>query len=142
MTPGDEKLSDALAAEYAAIFAYGAIGARLGPLMPLAQQAEQAHRNRRDALLTRLSGKGLAPPAAQPVYALPFPVTDQASGLKLAAQVEERTAAFWRLALPVTNGDARKIALDGLVDCAVRATVFRKSAGSSPVTDQFPGQTR
>jgi hypothetical protein len=141
VTPGDERLVAALAAEHAAIFGYGALGAHLDTgTVDLAQAAELAHRGRRDALLIRLASRGITPPPAQPVYALPFPVTDRASALKLAITLEERCSAIWRLALPDNNGDDRKLALNALVDGATRAVRFRKPAGSAPLTVTFPGK--
>lgn len=150
----EERLTDALRAEYAAIYAYGVLGAHLeGPTVALARQADLAHRARRDALLVRLAAgapQGSAtpsattpagqPPAAEPAYALPGRVTDQASALNLAVLVEERTAAVWRAALPDTAGTDRRLALDALLDCAVRATRTRRSAGVQPSTVAFPGR--
>jgi hypothetical protein len=137
-----EGLAAALAAEHAAIFAYGPIGVRLtGDAAGDARAAEAAHRTRRDALVLILTEGGVTPPPAEPAYALPFPVTDAASALRLALQIEERTAAVWRAALPATTGDQRSRALDGLTDCAVRATRWRRSAGVNPTTVNFPGRT-
>jgi hypothetical protein len=141
VTPGDERLAAALRAEHAAIFAYGAIGAHLEASVDLAQAAELAHRTRRDALLLRLVNKGVTPPPAEPVYALPYAVTDRASALKLAVTVEERSAAIWRLVLPETAGDERKLGLEAVVDCALRATRFRAAAGTTPTTLPFPGKS-
>ena len=141
MTVADDRLAAALEAEHAAIFGYGAVGAHAGPDVALAQGAELAHRARRDALIVRLTSKGVTAPSAQAVYALPFPVTDLTSALKLAATIEDRCAAIWRLALPDTSGDERKVALDAVIDCATRATGFRKAAGTSPATVAFPGKT-
>ncbi|OWV04327.1 hypothetical protein B5D80_20705, partial [Micromonospora wenchangensis] len=104
-----------------------------------ARAAEAAHRSRRDALVLQLSSAGGTVPADQAGYALPFPVTDRAAALRLAVQVEERTAAFWRVALPVTTGADRTRALNALTDCAVRATRWRRSAGITPLTVPFPG---
>jgi hypothetical protein len=126
-------------AEHAAIFGYGALGARLtGPAVAQAQQAEATHRTRRDTLLVRLSAVGVAPPAALPAYGLPFPVTDLASAQKLAVQLEERTAAIWRTALGPTTGDERKLALDALIDCALRAARWRRAVGQQPGTVPLP----
>ena len=137
-----EALVAALAAEYAAIFAYGPIGVRLtGTAVGEARAAEAAHRSRRDTLVLMLSTGGATPPPAEADYALPFPVTDSASALRLAIEVEERTAAVWRAALPATTGDQRRRALDGLTDCAVRATRWRRSAAVNPATVAFPGRT-
>jgi hypothetical protein len=141
VTAADERMIQALRAEQAAIYGYGALGARLDPVaLQLAIQAEAAHRSRRDALVLRLTAKGVPAPAANATYALPYPVTDQPSALKLAILIEERSAAAWRAVLAETDGDDRRFALDGLTDCAVRATRFRKAAGTSPLIVPFPGR--
>jgi hypothetical protein len=141
MTPADERLIAALQAEHAAIYGYGAVGAKLdAATIALARNAEAAHRTRRDALIVRLSGAGVTPPPTLPAYRLPFPVTDRASALKLVVLLEERTSAQWRLALPATTGEVRRVALDALVDCTTRAVAFRRAAGIAPVTTPFPGR--
>jgi hypothetical protein len=132
-------LNDVLAGEHAAIYGYGVLGAHLtGPDLALAQQAEAAHRTRRDALLVRLASANPPPPAADPAYALPFPVTDQASALQLATGIEERTGDIWRAALGAVTGDDRHRGLDALTDCALRAARFRRAAGQSPGTVPLP----
>jgi hypothetical protein len=88
--------------------------------------------------VVRLSTIGITPPAAQPAYALPVPVTDLASAQKVAVQLEERTAAIWRVALGPTSGDARKLALDALIDCALRAARWRRATGADPGTVPLP----
>ncbi|MFF5226673.1 ferritin-like domain-containing protein [Dactylosporangium sp. NPDC000521] len=141
MTPADERLVAALQAEHAAIYAYGIAGPKLDSgTVGVARNAEAAHRTRRDDLVVRLSGAGISPPPAAPAYALPFPVTDRASALKLLAMVEDRTAAQWRLALPPTSGDVRRLAVDALVDCAARGAALRQAAGTTPLTSAFPGK--
>jgi hypothetical protein len=141
VTTPEERLGAALVAEHAAIFGYGAVGARLdGATVALAQQAEAAHRSRRDALVLRLVSRGASAPAAEPAYGLPAPVTDQASALRLAVTIEERTAAIWRAALLDTTAEDRRIAVDALIDCAVRATRIRRAAGLTPSTVAFPGR--
>ncbi|WP_320065300.1 ferritin-like domain-containing protein [Micromonospora sp. RTGN7] len=136
-----QALADALTAEYAAVFAYGPIGVRLtDAARTAARRAESAHRARRDALVLQLSAAGNPVPADKAGYALPFPVTDAAGALRLAVEVEERTAAFWRAALPHTTGADRNRALAALTDCAVRATRWRHTAGVTPVTVAFPGR--
>lgn len=134
------SLADALAAEHAAIWGYGVVGGHLtGAALDQARQAEAAHRDRRDALLEQLSTAGATPPAAAPAYDLPFPVTDQASALRLAVAIEERTAAIWRATLPELTGDARRSSISALTDCAVRAARWRRTAGQTPVTVPLPG---
>lgn len=135
-----DALAAALAAEHAAIFAYGVIGARLkGDARSEARAAEAAHRARRDELILLLAA-ATAPPA-EPAYALPFPVTDADSALRLAIEIESRSAAVWRAALPAVDAGPRARVLAGLTDCAVRATRWRRLAGVTPATVAFPGRT-
>jgi hypothetical protein len=134
-----DALASALVAEHAAIYGYGALGAHLsGPALTQAQQAEAAHRTRRDDLLVRLTRAGVNPPAAALAYTLPFPVTDPADAERLAVQLEERTAAIWRAALGPTSGDQRKLALDALVDAAIWAARWRRASGTEPGTVPLP----
>jgi hypothetical protein len=141
MTAAD-GLTAALAAEHAAIFGYGVVGAHLDSAgKTVARQAEAAHRSRRDALVARLASLGATPPPARPAYTLPFPVKDKASAQKLAVALEDRVAQSWALALATTTGNERKLSLDALVDCAVRATRWRELAKITPTTVPFPGST-
>lgn len=138
----NEQLVAALAAEEAAIYAYAPIGVRLTADGDRAEAraAEAAHRNRRDSLVTRLAQLSASAAPTPAGYTLPFPVTDRASALKLAVQVEAGVAAAWRAALPVTTDDDRAAALSALTDAAVRATRWRRMAGVTPVTVPFPGR--
>ena len=139
MSAATDALGAGLAAEHAAIFGYGVVGAHLtGAALAQAQQVEAAHRTRRDAIVLRLAAVGVAPPAAQPVYALPFPVVDAASAQRLAVQLEERAAAIWRTALGPTTGADRKSALDALTDSALWAARWRRATGTQPGTVALP----
>ena len=138
--PYTGTLPVALAAEHAAIYAYGPIGVRLdGDLAEAAREAEEAHRQRRDALVVWLAQRQIEAPPPQPAYELPFPVTDEADALRLAILVEERVAAAWRAALEPAGRPERETALAALVDAAVRATRWRAAAGIEPATVPFPG---
>ncbi|MEV6524195.1 ferritin-like domain-containing protein [Longispora sp. NPDC051575] len=135
------QLTAALAAEHAAVYGYGVLGSRLeGTALEAARSAEAAHRERRDALVVRLTAAGATPPPAEPVYAPPSPVTDRATALALAVGIEERAAQAWRAALPVTEGEERRLALDALVDTAQRAARWRRVGGVSPSVVAFPGR--
>ncbi|MQA24192.1 MAG: DUF4439 domain-containing protein [Micromonosporaceae bacterium] len=135
-------LAEALAAEHAAIFGYGVVGAHLKrSLRKTGRAAEEAHRDLRDAVLQRLTDKSATPPGAEPAYTLPFEVTDSASAVRLAIHLEEAAAAVWRAALAGTKGADRKLCLDALVTCAVRATRWRVAA-KQPPTVAFPGAPR
>jgi hypothetical protein len=98
------QLAGALAAEEAAIYAYGLIGVHLsGQAVREARAAEAAHRTRRDVLVSRLAELRASAAPAPAGYDVPFAVTDRASALKLAIQVEDGVAQAWRAALPVTG---------------------------------------
>jgi hypothetical protein len=138
----NEQLAAALAAEEAAIYAYGLIGVKLtrpGEITE-ARTAEATHRNRRDVLVSDLAEVNASTGPAPAGYELPFPVTDRTGAFKLAIHVEDGVAAAWRAVLSVTTGSDRGSALDALTDAAVRATRWRRLAGVTPVTLPFPGR--
>jgi hypothetical protein len=135
-----DALGAALAAEHAAIFGYDVLGPHLDVTdQKLAHSVEEAHRARRDAVTAMLTAAGASAPAAAAAYALPFPVTDRASALKLATTLEDGSAQAWHGALAMTSGADRTFALNALIDCAVRATRWRLTAGVTPTTTTFPG---
>jgi uncharacterized protein DUF4439 len=141
MTTAD-ALAEALSAEHAAIFGYGAVGAHVtNEERTAAMAADEAHRQRRDRLVGMIVEVKATPPAAQAAYDLPFAVTDRTSALRLATALEDRTARAWYRALMSTDGDQRRFAVEALTDCAVRATRWRKAAGTQPATVAFPGTT-
>jgi hypothetical protein len=136
-----DGFAGALRAEHAAVYAYGALGARLGGNnRPLAYAGEVAHRSRRDALVIRMTAAAETPPPAEPGYAMEPPLTDAASALRLAVAVEERTALAWNAVLAEVTGDDRALALDALTDCALRAFRWRRAAGVEPGITAFPGR--
>jgi Domain of unknown function (DUF4439) len=137
-----QPMAATLAAEQAAIYAYGVIGVRLTSAgeQAEARTAEQAHRARRDYLVSRMDQLAIAAPAEPAGYQLPFPVTDRASALRLAIRIEDGVAQAWRPLLPVTRAADRSTALAAMTDSAVRATRWRRLAGVAPLTLPFPGR--
>ena len=136
-----QALQTALAAEHAVIWGYGVVGGRAGEaLLAQVRDADEAHRTRRDDTVTLLAGYGGDPVPTRPSYALPFPVTDRRSALRLAVHLEEGTAAAWRYAVAATDDvTVRRAALTAVADAAVRATRWRMLLPTSPVTVPFPG---
>jgi hypothetical protein len=135
------SLRAALAAEHAAIYAYGRVGVLLSPEGKAeAQRAEAVHRARRDDLLVRLDQIQASPEPAAPGYDLPFPVTDEPSALRLTVHVEEGVAATWRSAMSSAEGEARELALTAYSASAVQASRWRRLAGITPLTSAFPGR--
>ncbi|MET0493473.1 MAG: ferritin-like domain-containing protein [Actinoplanes sp.] len=136
------QLAAALAAEEAAIYAYGALGVKLTASGDRsdARAAEAAHRDRRDVLVSRLAALGASAAPAPAGYELPFVITDRESALKLAVQVEDGVAQAWKAVLPVTEGGDRSTALNALTDAAVRATRWRRLGSMTPATMAWPGR--
>ena len=136
MTALDDALAAVTRGEDAAIYAYGVLGPHLtGISLALAQQSETTHRDQRDALLETLSD----PPTPEAVYAIPFPVTDAASAVRLAVYVEEHCAALWRAVVVASAAADRAARLGTLSDTANRAAAFRRAGGAIPGTVAFPG---
>ncbi|MFC7527097.1 ferritin-like domain-containing protein [Actinoplanes sp. GCM10030250] len=136
-----EELAGALAAEEAAIYAYGLVGVHLDEdEQGRARTAEQVHRERRDELVDQLDELKASTAPAPAGYQLPFEVTDRDTALKLAIHIEDGVGQAWRVVLPVTEGTQRTDALSALTDSAVRATRWRRIAGAEPLTMAFPGR--
>ncbi|MFB6630616.1 ferritin-like domain-containing protein [Streptomyces sp. NPDC056362] len=124
----------ALAAEHAAVYGYGVVGGRIDAgRRAEATAAYEAHRARRDALRRTVRDLGGAPVAAEAAYGLPFPVTDPAGAVRLAAVLEDRVAGVYSDLVRATEGRARGEAAAALREAAVRAVRWR----GSDVT--FPG---
>jgi Domain of unknown function (DUF4439) len=127
----------ALAGEYAALYGYGVVGARVGTaLRSDAQAAYEAHHAQRDILTRAVQGLGAEPVAAAPAYALPFPVPDQAAAVRLAAYLEDRIAGSYADLVRTAHSDLRRNAAAALRDAALRAVRWRGSGVA------FPGLSR
>jgi hypothetical protein len=134
-------LQAGLAAEHAVIWGYGVVGAHVaGALLAQVRDADEAHRTLRDDTVALVARYGGDPVATEPEYALPFPVTDRTSALRLAVHLEEGAAAAWRYAVAATDDvEVRRFALTALSDAAVRATRWRLALPTTPATVAFPG---
>jgi hypothetical protein len=135
-------LQAALAAEHAVVWGYSVVGARAGDdLLAQVRDADDAHRTRRDTTVTLIGTYGGDPVPTEASYALPFPVTDRRSALRLAVHLEEGAAAAWRYVVAAsTDRTLRRTALGALTDAAVRATRWRRLAAVTPITVPFPGR--
>ncbi|WP_431953831.1 ferritin-like domain-containing protein [Actinacidiphila sp. bgisy167] len=123
----------ALAAEHAAVYGYGIVGARVaGELAERAQQAYDAHRARRDALRRTVGDLGGEPVAAEPAYALPFEVPDGTTAVRLAAELEDRVAGVYADLVRAAAADLRRDAADALREAAVRAVRWRGGSVAFP----------
>jgi hypothetical protein len=134
-----DRLVALVAAEHAAVYGYGVLGARLDDAgRRVAQTAYDSHRARRDQLVAALTAAGGSAPAPQAAYDVA--VAGRPDALALAVRLEEGLGLRWRDLIVETDDSAlRRLAVAGLQETAVRAAQWRRSAGLSPVTVALPG---
>ena len=137
----DRALRETLAAEHAAVWGYGVVGAALPPEgRAPAGAGEPAPRDARDRLAALLDERDADPVPAEAGYALPFPVLSAVDAAALAVVLEEGVSASWAALLDAAAQAAvRRLAVDELGDAEVRAVAWRAAAGRSPVTVALPG---
>jgi uncharacterized protein DUF4439 len=130
-------LQAALAAENAAIFGYGVVGAHLsGNGQTAAGQDWTGHNQSRDTLTAMISGLGAAPAAAQASYQVPFRVHDAASAMALAAYLEDGVTRAYLALVAVSDQRLRRYGAMAMQQAAQRAAFWRGT------TQAFPGLTR
>jgi hypothetical protein len=128
-----------LAAEYAAIYAYGAAAVHLdGDPRSMAEALEAEHRSRRDALLDFYDEHGLEAAPAAPGYDFE-PLVDAAGAQELLLSVEENVTATWRAGVAATEPREREICLRMYADSAVSLARWKLAIGQS-VADPWPGR--
>ena len=133
-------LQSALAAEQAAVWAYGLVAAYARDQAAMIAEARSGHLLRRDATTARLVQGGATAPEPAAAYQVSVAVTDQATALTLAQDIETDAAAAWRVVIGSTDdAELRGFALAGLSDAAVRLAMWKQVAGASPTTIPFPG---
>ncbi|MET9697534.1 ferritin-like domain-containing protein [Streptomyces sp. NPDC006529] len=122
-----------LAAEHAAAYGYGVIGARVAPERSgEARDAYGVHLARRDALARTVRDLGGSPQPAEAAYALPFPVRTPGDAERLAAEIEERVAGAYSDLVRAADGPLRREAADALSAAAVRAARWRGGGVAFP----------
>lgn len=133
-----EALQTTLAAEHAAVFVYGALGARTSQsgqpgLYRALTAAYSLHRARRDELMAQIDATGGDPVAAEPGYALPADLDSPAALRRRALALEEGAATTYAYLVASSSGATRAWAVDALIDAAVRGLDF----GGRP--ERLPG---
>jgi hypothetical protein len=127
-------LQGALAAENAAVYGYGVVGAMLtSGLRPRAHSYWVAHQEARDTLEAMLVKLGASPVAASPAYQLPFAVTGEASAGRLAVFLEDGVVQAYLGVVAVPDVTLRSFGALAMQPPANRAVVWRGS------TVAFPG---
>lgn len=137
----DDALQDALAAEHAAVWGYGTVGSALtAGDRTYVVAAQEAHRDLRDRVSALLVAHGAQPVAAQPAYALPFPVLSTVDAAALSVALEQGTTAAWVWVLDqAAQRSTRELAVAAASEAEVRAVSWRGRAGQVPLTRATPG---
>jgi hypothetical protein len=133
-----DALQVALAAEHAALYVYGVLGARTSEsatplLFASVSEAYDVHRASRDELTARLLDAGAEPTPAAPAYEVPAAPPTPLGVARAAAELERRCAETYAYVVAKTTGEDRAWALDALTSTAVREVTF----GAPP--EAFPG---
>lgn len=132
-----EALQTALAAEHAAVYGYGVLGARLrGTHQQTAMATWDAHRAQRDKLIAILSGR---PVAAATGYRLPVKVTSARSAAQLAAALEDGLVPAYVGLAGASSPGLRAFAANAAQKAQARSARWRLSAGLPAPPAAFPG---
>ena len=137
MTPQD-ALQATLAAEHAAVYLYGVLGARASEsaqptLYGVLADAFRAHRRNRDQLDALIRARGAEPVASEVAYRLPAPLRTARELNDAALQLEHRIVKTFGQLVENTAGAERRWALVALDGSAVRQLELRGTP------EMFPG---
>ena len=138
MSTMTDALQRVLAAEHAAVWTFGSLGAATSMsatpvLFERVSAAWAAHRDRRDDLVERLLAAGEAPVGSQAAYAVPEPLARPEDVEAAAARVERVCADAWSFLVASSTGSTRRRAGATLLESAVSAVGF----GAEP--EPLPG---
>ncbi len=130
---GVSALQAALAAEHAAVYGYGVVGAMTsGSARADARADWLAHQIARDNLESMLTTLGATPVAASPAYQLPFAVTGNASSAKLATVLEEGVTRAYLGVVAVDHPALRSFGAKGMQTAANRSLAWSGSTAAFP----------
>ena len=137
-----EALQTTLAAEHAAVYVYGALGAQTSqsaePALFLAvSQAYAAHRQGRDLLVARVVDLDAEPVAAEPVYEVPVDLSTTDAVRRRALGLERSCAATYAYLVASSPSEERRFAITALTQTAVRELAFRGTPEMFPGSDEY-----
>jgi hypothetical protein len=134
-------LQGALAAEHAALWAYGLVAAYDAADAVTIGSMIGAHQVVRDSAADLVVRGGGTPVGPAPAYSTPQPVTDPTSARAVALVLEEDCAAAWRTVIGSTDDAVlRGLALNILTDTAGRMVTWKTLGKAKKITTAFPGQ--
>ena len=134
-SPVIAALQSALAAEQAATYGYGVLGARVP--QGSAEQATAtadwvAHMRARDRLSALITARGATPVPAAVAYKLPGPVRTPAEATTLAAMLEDRVAEAYLALVALPDSSLRSFGAKHVRAAALRAQAWRGSVQAFP----------
>jgi Domain of unknown function (DUF4439) len=140
-TPYDTALCAALSNEHAVVYGYGIVSAHCAPeVNTLVSFALTQHRQRRDQVISMLTGRSVTAPVAAAGYQLPMPVITPTDAEKLAARMEKDTEVAWRgFVEQAQSTEDRTFGVTALTQSAVLAARWKQQLGDWPITTAFPG---
>ena len=134
-SPVIAALQSALAAEEAASYGYGVVGARLP--QGSAEQATAttdwvAHMRARDRLSALITARGATPVPAAVAYRLPAPVSTPAEARTLAATLEDGVTQAYLALVALPDSSLRSFGAKHVRAAALRAQAWRGSVQAFP----------
>ena len=132
-----DALQSALAAEHAALYVYGVLGARTSESeLPVVfgelTDAYATHRAWRDLLSRRILDEGAEPVAAEPAYELPDTPPTLRGVSRAARELEAGCSETYAYVVANTAGADRRWAVQALTRSAVRQVAFGGDPGPFP----------
>jgi hypothetical protein len=126
-------LQAALAAEQAASYGYGIVGAHLhGAKFDQASADCVQHERARDNLIKLITAHGATPHAAAVAYEMPVKVSDPAQAISLAIIVEQKVAAAYIGVVATTDPALRQYGAAQMSAATVRSVAWGARSQAFP----------
>jgi hypothetical protein len=137
-----DALQATLAAEHAAVYVYGALGAQTSQSADPTLYADigaayTEHRARRDQLVRTVLDEGAEPEAAEPAYELPADLSTPDLVMRRALRLEKSCAETFAYLVANSPQEQRRWAVNALVMTAVRELAFRGIPEIFPGSDEY-----
>jgi hypothetical protein len=134
-------LFDAVATEHSVIYGYGLVSAHSTPEEnDLVAASMSEHRERREAAIEMLTGRGADPPLPAAGYQVPTQLDNPTDAANLAVRMEEDASAAWRAVVEqAATTQERGFAVQALTQTAVTGARWSRVLGVEPITVAFPG---
>jgi hypothetical protein len=108
--------------EHAAVYAYGLVGAKLGPESAAARSGLELHRARRDRCVQELIALSQTPVASEPAYLPATPITSEDAAKALAVSIEQSCSVQYVELAAQLDPEAREFGAQWLRISAVQQT--------------------